>query len=201
MNIILVNGHEYWESSPGKLNNTLVKEAQKWFSNRDHKVKVTIAEQAYDAEEEVQKILWADVILYFSPVYWMSITATLKSYFDHVYAQNKGRLFKDDGCESGGQYGTGGLLHDKSYMLITTWNAPFEAFSAPNPFLFRRKKVDDVFLNFHAMQKFIGMQKLDSFSLHNVKRNPNVKQFLVDFRYHLQINIRDNKISELASLI
>jgi len=201
MNILLVNGHEFWESSPGKLNNTLVSEAQEWFARGNHDIKLTIVDQDYDLEEEVQKILWADVILYFSPVYWMSITSKLKYYFDHVYSQNKGRLYKDDGCESGGQYGSGGLLQDKRYMLVTTWNAPFEAFSGPNRFLFGRKKADDVFLNFHAMQKFIGMQKLDSFSLHDVKRNPNLKQFLIDFKYHLEINIRDHNISEIASLI
>ena len=201
MNILLVNGHEYWESSPGKLTNTLVIEAQKWLLKKEHNIKITVVEDDYDLEEEVQKILWADVILYFSPVYWMSITGKLKSYFDHVYEQGKGRLFIDDGCASGGRYGTGGLMQDKRYMLITTWNAPFAAFSNYNRFLFSRKNVDDVFLNFHSMQKFIGMQKLDSFALHDVKRNPNIKHFLIDFKYHLEINIRDNRISEIASLL
>lgn len=185
MNILLVNGHEYWESSPGQLNTTLSSESARWFEKQNHNVKITIVDHEYDLEEEVQKILWADVILYFSPVYWMSITAKLKSYFDHVYAQGRGRFFQNDGRDTGGQYGTAGLMKHKKYMLITTWNAPKEAFGNDTQFLFEGKTVDDVFLNFHAMQKFIGMQKLKSFSLFDVKQKPNIDQFLIDYQNHL----------------
>lgn len=191
MNILLVNGHEYWEKSPGQLNETLLQETVIWFTHRKHNVKTTHVEKDYDLEEEVQKILWADVIFYFSPVYWMSITSKLKSYLDHVYGNQKGRLFTNDGRDNGGQYGSGGLMQSKKYMLITTWNAPVEAFSNENQYLFEGKSVDDVFLNFHAMQKFIGMRKINSFSLHDVKKKPDINKFLNDFRLHLNQNIQE----------
>lgn len=185
MKVLLVNGHEYWEISPGALNATLLKEAQSWFNDKKYEVKTTLTDQDYDLEEEVQKILWADLIVYFSPVYWMSIPANMKRYFDHVYAQGRGRIFRNDGRENGGQYGSGGLMHNTKYSLITTWNAPNEAFNDVNQFLFSGQEVDNVFFNFHSMQKFVGMQKLNSFSLFDVKRNPNIKQYMVDFRQHL----------------
>ena len=189
MNVLLINGHEYWESSPGQLNETLLLESISWFKERKYSIKTTHTKQDYDLEEEVQKILWADLIIYFSPVYWMSIPASMKSYFDHVYAQGRGRLFKNDGRDNEGQYGTGGLLISKEYMLITTWNAPLEAFKQPSQFLFEGKDVDDVFFNFHSMQKFIGLQQLKSLSLFDVKRNPNIKQFLDDLKTHLSENV------------
>lgn len=189
MKVLLVNGYEFWESSPGLLNATLVKQAKTWCEKRGYIVKYTIVDQAYDEEEEVQKILWADVIIYFSPVYWMSITSKLKSYFDHVYAKGRGRLFKNDGRDDGGQYGSGGLLQSKKYILVTTWNAPEMAFNNSNQFLFQGKSVDDVFLNFHAMQKFVGMQKLKSFSLFNVKKKPEIENFMLQFQNHLDQNI------------
>ncbi len=191
MNLLLVNGHEYWESSPGQLNETLLQESIKWFEDKNYSVKTTHTNKEYDLEEEVLKILWADIIIYFSPVYWMSIPASMKRYFDHVYAKGRGRIFENDGRDNGGQYGTGGLMSNKKYMLITTWNAPSEAFNHDSQFLFEGKNVDDVFFNFHSMQKFIGMKKLKSFSLFDVKRNPKIEQFLIGLRNHLNDNIND----------
>jgi len=189
MKILLVNGHEYWESSPGLLNKTIVEQAKLWCKKHNHEVQITTVEQAYEEEEEVQKILWADIIIYFSPVYWMSITSKMKSYFDHVYAKGRGRIFKNDGREDGGQYGSGGLMQHKKYMLITTWNAPEEAFADDKQFLFEGKDVDNVFLNFHSMQKFIGMQKLKSFSLFNVKKHADIDRFIKNLHFHLDKNI------------
>ncbi|MCK5857137.1 MAG: NAD(P)H-dependent oxidoreductase [Bacteroidales bacterium] len=188
MNILLINGHEYWETSPGRLNNSLVEFASLFFNNTGSVVETTVVEHDYDLEKEVQKILWADIILIFSPVYWMGITAKLKSYFDHVYAHSQGRFYNGDGRKQGGQYGSGGLLVDTKYMLITTWNAPSEAFGDDKQFLFEGKTVDDVFLNFHAMQKFTGMKKMTSFSLHDVKQKPNIDHFIESFENHLNIS-------------
>ena len=82
-------------------------------------------------------------------------------------------------------------MQNKSYMLITTWNAPDEAFNNESQFLFEGGSVDDVFISFHAMQKFVGMNKMPSFSLFDVKKRPDIKQFLSDFGTHLSQNFKE----------
>ncbi len=162
--------------------------AAKFFEERYGNVHLefSIVDSGYNAESEVQKHLQADVILYFAPVYWMGIPAEFKSYFEKVYAAGRGRIFKNDGRAEGGQYGSGGLMQNTSYMLITSWNAPREAFNDPGQELFKGASVDEVFLGFHAMQAFTGMRKLPSFSTFDVKNNPDIKQFIKDFNAHLE---------------
>ena len=47
--------------------------------------------------------------------------------------------------DPGSQYGAGGTLEGKKYMLSLTFNAPREAFDDPNQYLFQGKGVDDLF--------------------------------------------------------
>ncbi len=187
MNVFIVNGHEYWEKSPGRLNKTLTEYAAGFFEKRTYTVRVSYASDAFDAEEEVQKILWADVMFIITPVFWMNVPSTLKAYLDRVYSANKGRFYAAGGRGSSGEYGSGGFLTGKSYMLITTWNARKEDFGNPSQFLFRGKSVDDVFLNIHLMQRYVGMKKLPTFSVHDVIHNPDIRKYLDDFQRHLEM--------------
>lgn len=51
------------------------------------------------------------------------------------------------------KYGSGGLIHDKKYMLSLTWNAPMEAFNDADQF-FHGVGVDGVYLPFHKANQF-----------------------------------------------
>lgn len=183
--ILLINGHEAWESSPGMLNSTLCEATAKLFTDRGFRVEKSIIDMGFEAEEEVQKFLSVDYILFFTPVYWFGIPAGFKKYLESVFSKGKGRLFKDDGRSIGGKYGTGGLMQSKSYMLITTWNAPESAFNSSTEFLFENKSVDDVFLSFHAAQKFIGLKKMPGIHFHDVKKKPEIDRFLYDLNQHM----------------
>ena len=185
MNILLINGHEYWKNSPGRLNQSLLEFAEQYFVKKKHQVVVSIAESDFDIETEVQKFIQADLILYITPVFWMGMPAAFKFYLDRVYSGGRGKLYMNDGRVDGGEYGSAGLLKAK-YSLITTWNAPSEAFNRESAFLFGNKSVDDVFFNFHSAQKFIGLQQLPSCSLHDVTKNPDYKVLILQFEEHLQ---------------
>ena len=70
-------------------------------------------------------------------------------------------------------YGTGGLLHGKRYMVSTTWNAPETAFTLPNEF-FQQKSVDEgVLFPFHRMNAFIALTQMESIHFHDVEKNMN----------------------------
>ena len=189
MNILIINGHEYWENSPGVLNASLVRESESLLSRQNFSLKSTIIDKGYEVEEEVDKFLWADIILYFTPVYWFDIPSGFKTYIEKVFSGGKKRLFVDDGCSTGGEYGTGGLMKAKRYMLFTTWNAPEHAFNHSKAYLFEGKNVDDVFLGFHSAQKFIGIKMIMGLNFFDVKRKPDFKRYKSELAHHLKLHI------------
>ena len=184
MNILIVNGHEYWEKSPGRLNKALTVFAQEFYLKNGHEVTTVATDKEFEVEKEVVKFLEADLILYISPVYWMGFPARFKHYTDRVYSGGRGKLYRHDGRVDGGDYGSAGLLNS-SYSLITTWNAPVDAFENKEAFLFEGKSVDDVFLNFHSAQKFLGIKRRASFSFHDVIKDFDYSAAIKDFEAHL----------------
>ena len=83
--IFLINGHQYWEISKGELNKSLVEFAKKVLTQKGYSVKTTHVDDVYDPKEEVEKFMWADFIIFQTPVYWFSIPGRFKSYIDEVY--------------------------------------------------------------------------------------------------------------------
>ena len=149
-NVFLINGHQYWEISKGELNKSLIELARNYLVAKDYSVKMTHIDDAYDAKEEVEKMMWADFIIFQTPVYWFSIPWGFKKYIEEVYMAGYGIMFDDDGrtrSEPEKNYGTGGLMQGKKYMLSTTWNAPRGAFNDEAE-IFEGKDVDDVFFHF-----------------------------------------------------
>lgn len=99
-----------------------------------------------------------------------------------------GQLCDGDGrtrSDPSKQYGTGGLLHDKKYMLSLTFNAPNEAFNDPKQWFFEGKSVDDLFWPMHLNFRFLGMQPLETFVCYDVMKNPEVENDFSRFEKHL----------------
>ncbi len=175
-NILIVNGHQFYPYSQGRLNQTLFDEMVDVLSAQ-HQVKKTIVQQGYDIKEEQEKFQWADTVIFQTPIYWFSLPTLFKQYFDEVYEY--GVTFA--GAE---QYGKGGLLTGKTYMLSTTWNAPESEYNNPEGF-FKGLDLEGTLEHIHATQRFVGMEALESFSIHDVITNPQVDTYIVKLREHL----------------
>ena len=187
-NVFLINGHQYWEIAKGELNKSLIELARNHLIAKDYSVKMTHIDDAYDAKEEVEKMMWADFIIFQTPVYWFSIPWGFKKYIDEVYMAGYGIMFDDNGrtrSEPEKNYGTGGLMRGKKYMLSTTWNAPRGAFNDEAE-MFEGKDVDDVFFHFHKAQQFVGLEQLPSFSCYDVLKNPNIESDFQRYEDHLE---------------
>jgi len=74
------------------------------------------------------------------------------------------------------QYGTGGKMQGKKYMLSLTWNAPKEAFDDEEQYLFKGKSVDNVFIGYTTAYKFCGVEIMPSFSCQNVVKEPSFEE-------------------------
>lgn len=186
-NILLINGAKTFAHSNGQLNDTLTELAQEVLSGLGHQVQVTRADSEYDAKAEVEKFLWADTVIYQMPGWWMGAPWTVKKYIDDVFTEGHGSLYANDGrsrSDASKKYGSGGLIHDKNYMLSLTWNAPMDAFNDAEQF-FHGVEVDGVYLPFHKANQFLGMQTLPTFIVNDVIKAPDVEAYMAQYRDHL----------------
>ena len=186
-NILLVNGAKTFAHSNGQLNDTLTELAQEVLSDLGHQVQVTRADSEYDAKAEVEKFLWADSVIYQMPGWWMGAPWTVKKYIDDVFTEGHGSLYTNDGrsrSDASKKYGSGGLIHDKNYMLSLTWNAPMDAFNDAEQF-FHGVGVDGVYLPFQKANQFLGMQTLPTFIVNDVIKAPEVEAYMAQYRDHL----------------
>lgn len=187
LNILIINGAKKFAHSNGELNDTLTTLAQQVLVELGHTVQISRADSNYDIQEEIQKYIWADVVIYQMPGWWMGAPWTVKKYIDDIFTEGHGTLYASDGrsrSDTSKKYGSGGLIHDKKYMLSLTWNAPKEAFTQADQF-FEGVGVDGVYLPFHKANQFLGMQGLNTFIVHDVIKMPNVEQYESEYRQHL----------------
>lgn len=189
--VLIINAHQFYEGiSSGGLNKALINIIHEEMEKLGYNVQHTAIEQGYDINEEVQKHLWADVIILQSPVYWFGSPWIYKKYVDEVFTAGMmaGSFISGDGRtreDPSKQYGSGGKMQGKKYMLSLTWNAPREAFGDGEQILFQGKTVDDVFVLNTANYTFCGVEVLPSFSCHDVLKNPQVDTDIERLRDHL----------------
>lgn len=72
---------------------------------------------APDIQAELDKLLWADLVIFNFPIYWFSVPAILKGWFDRVFVS---------GAVYGGKrfYDKGGLAGKKAMLSITVGGRP-----------------------------------------------------------------------------
>ena len=188
-NIFIINAHEAYPFSEGKLNATLVQKAKTNLMQKGYDIKITTMKDEYDVEQEIEKHQWADVIILQTPVNWMEVPWSFKRYMDYVYSAGMdGRLCNGDGRsrkDPNKQYGTGGTLTNSQYMLSLTLNAPQNAFDDPDQTFFAGKSLDDLFWPMHLNFRFFGMQPLETFACFDVMKNPDIEHDFVRFEAHL----------------
>lgn len=189
--VLIINTHQVYEGiSSGSLNHSIVEIIKETMLNIGCEVQLTNVEKGYKINEEVDKHLWADLIITQSPVYWFGSPWIYKKYIDEVFTEGlkQGSFLTDDGRtrkDPNKQYGTGGKLVGKKYMLSLTWNAPQEAFDNPTQNLFNGRSVDDIFISNSANYKFCGVDVLPTFSFFNVMKDPKIDSDINELKHIL----------------
>lgn len=139
-------------------------------------VRETVVATGYNVSEEVQKTLWADVIVTQTPAFWLGTPWIHKKYIDDVFtaAMLDGTFLSGDGRPEG-QYGSGGKLKGKKHLLSITMNAPREAFGDPGQKLFAGRTVDEAYATASAAYRFCGAEILPVFACCDVIKKPDVQ--------------------------
>jgi NADPH dehydrogenase (quinone) len=190
--VLLINSHlTYPNWTEGTLNNAFFQAAKDFFTSTSIEVLETTIEDGYDPEEEVQKHLEADIVILQMPVNWFGAPWIYKKYVDEVF--NTGLFSKtfltDDGRTKDDptkQYGTGGHLQGKKFMICATWNAPAEAFDNPLQQLMQGKSTADLFLNITSNYRFCGYEIMDSYNCFDIFRRSDIAKDLENYPLHLK---------------
>lgn len=78
-NVFIINASKEFDGSEGKLNDYLTQVATTLLSSHQINVQSTRIDDGYDNDDEVDKYLWADVIIYQMPAWWMEGPWILKN--------------------------------------------------------------------------------------------------------------------------
>ena len=193
MNVLLINAHlNYPGWSEGTLNSTMTDIAKSFYADGGHTVAETYIEKGYDPQEEVQKHVNADLVILQTPINWVSAPWTYKKYVDEVF--NSGlhstTLLDNDGrtrSDPSRQYGTGGHMQGKKFMVAATWNAPKESFNNPSGVLFEGKGTDDLLLHITSNYKFTCFDILPNFGVYDIfKEDADIADALDGYVDHLK---------------
>lgn len=76
--------------------------------------------QSLDIEAEQRKLLWADAIIFQFPLWWFTMPAILKGWFERVYAYGFAYgVGKHSGERWGDRYGEGKLMGRRAMLSVT----------------------------------------------------------------------------------
>lgn len=190
--VLLINTHlTYPNWTEGTLNNSFIQKAKDFFEAKDFEILETKIEEGYNAGEEVEKHLEADIVMLQTPVNWFGAPWIYKKYVDEVF--NNGLLSKkflsDDGRtreDATKQYGTGGHLQGKKFMISATWNAPSEAFGNPAQQLMQGKSTADLFLPITSNYRFCGVEIVADYNCFDIFKNDSIANDLENYPKHLE---------------
>jgi len=66
-NVFIINAHDPWPFSEGKLNRTMVERAKANLKHKGYNIQTTTMPDEYDVEKEVEKHVWADALILQTP--------------------------------------------------------------------------------------------------------------------------------------
>lgn len=188
-NVFIINGHQKYPFSEGKLNASLIEKAEKHFIDNGYAIQKTTTEDTYEVNAEIEKFKWADLVFFQTPLNWMGVSWSFKKYIDEVFTMGMmGELSNGDGRTSQApkkNYGLGGKLKGK-YMISVTANAPKEAFNDPNETFFEGMGEDELLKPMHLNFKWFGLKPLKTFFAYDVMKNPDVVNDFIRFENHIQ---------------
>lgn len=189
--VLLINTHlTYPNWTEGTLNNSFIQKAKDFFEAKSFEILETKIESGYEPDEEVEKHMEADIVILQMPVNWFGAPWIYKKYVDEVF--NSGlaskKIIENDGRNTEDltkQYGTGGFMQGRKFMICATWNAPAEAFNNPEQNLMQGKDSSDLLLNISSNYKFCGYDVLKDYNCFDIFRSSNIANDLENYPKHL----------------
>lgn len=116
--------------------------------------------QSADIEREQQKLRWADAVLLQFPLWWFSMPAILKGWFERVYAYGFAYgVGEHSDTHWGDRYGEGALAGKRAMLIVTAggWESHYAPRGINGP-------IDDILFPIqHGMLHYPGFEVLPPF--------------------------------------
>ncbi|HKO75876.1 MAG TPA: NAD(P)H-dependent oxidoreductase [Flavobacterium sp.] len=190
--VLLINTHlRYPNFSEGTLNASFHQKAKEFFEANNFEVLETKVEDGYNPEEEVEKHLQADIVILQTPVNWFGAPWIYKKYVDEVFsiAGISKKFLEDDGRtreDLSRQYGTGGYLQNKKFMVSATWNAPKASFDDLDQVLFQGRSTADFFIPITSNYRFCGVDIVPDYNCFDIFKDGDIVGDLENYSNHLE---------------
>lgn len=190
--VLLINTHlTYPNWSEGLLNDAFNQKAKEFFLEKGFEVLETKVEDGYNADEEVEKHLEADFIILQTPINWFGAPWIYKKYVDEIF--NSG-LFSEKFLSGDGrtredlskQYGTGGKMQGKKFMVCATWNAPKASFDDADQKLFEGRSTADVLIQITSNYRFCGTEIAADYNCFDIFKDGDIVGDLENYPKHLE---------------
>ncbi len=113
--LLVTAGYSIFDAK-GHLNSFLAYLTEKNLSEKGHKVKISdVCKDTWDVNREVEKLLWAETIIYITPIMWFNMPAPMVNWLDKVLLYEKTFVITEE-------YGEGGQVPANNFMIVTTSN-------------------------------------------------------------------------------
>ncbi len=116
MKILLVTAGYSIFDAKGQLNGFLAYLTQNNLEEKGYEVKVSdVTKDTWSVDREVEKLLWADAIIYITPIMWFNMPAPMVKWLGEVLLYKKTFVITEE-------YGEGGQVPADKFMIVTTSN-------------------------------------------------------------------------------
>lgn len=189
---LLINTHlTYPGWSEGLLNGAFYKIAKEFFTANGFEVLETKVENGYNPDEEVEKHLQADIIVLQTPINWFGAPWIYKKYVDEVFNSGlrSAKFLSGDGRtreDLTRQYGTGGKMQGKKFMVCSTWNAPKASFDDSQQLLFEGRSIADVLIQITSNYRFCGVEIIANYNCFDIFKDGDIVGALEKYPTHLK---------------
>ena len=113
--LVVTAGYSIFDAK-GQLNSFLAYLTEKNLTKKGHKVKFSdTTKDTWNVDREVEKLLWAENIIYIVPVMWFNMPAPMVKWLDQVLLYGKTFVITEE-------YGEGGQVPADKFMIVATSN-------------------------------------------------------------------------------
>ena len=113
--LVVTAGYSIFDAK-GQLNSYFAYLTDKNLSAKGYKIKFSdVTKDSWNVDREVEKLLWAETIIYIMPIMWFNMPAPMVKWLDQILLYKKTFIITEE-------YGEGGQVPANNFMIVTTSN-------------------------------------------------------------------------------
>ena len=157
--------------------------------SRDSQIAFESGTQSNDIQVEQEKLLWADAVIFQFPLWWFSMPAIMKGWFERVYAYGFAYGYGEHSdVHWGDRYGEGNLSGKRAMLLVTVggWESHYSAKGVNGP-------IEDILFPInHGMLFYPGFDVLPPMVIYRAGKMDTQRFCKIKSELHVRLNGLDS---------